>query len=105
MPAAAACIALALPALAQDNKPRPAGTAPVDVLPTLPPASLTTEPQTKPIVTTRDGDAGEKVEEYRMGGKLYMMRVTPKHGHPYVLVDSKGAGTFAPQENTLDSGN
>jgi len=43
------------------------------------------------------------VEEYRVGGKLYMIKVTPKIGPPYYLVDDQGDGKFARQES-LDSG-
>jgi hypothetical protein len=43
------------------------------------------------------------VEEYRANGKLYMIKITPKHGVPYYLVDDKGDGKFARQES-MDSG-
>jgi hypothetical protein len=43
------------------------------------------------------------IEEYRIGGKLYMIKVTPKYGKPYYLVDDRGDGKFARQES-LDSG-
>jgi len=43
------------------------------------------------------------IEEYRIGGKLYMIKVTPKYGKPYYLVDDQGDGKFARQES-LDSG-
>jgi hypothetical protein len=43
------------------------------------------------------------VEEYRSGGKLYMIKITPKVGAPYYLVDDRGDGKFARQES-LDSG-
>lgn len=43
------------------------------------------------------------VEEFRSGGRLYMIKVTPKIGPPYYLIDSMGDGKFARQEN-LDSG-
>lgn len=43
------------------------------------------------------------VEEYRIGNKLYMIKVTPKYGKPYYLVDDQGDGKFARQES-LDSG-
>lgn len=45
----------------------------------------------------------QKVEEFRANGKLYMIKVTPKNGVPYYLVDDKGDGKFARQEG-LDSG-
>lgn len=34
----------------------------------------------------------EKIEEYRMNGKLYMVKVTPSVGVPYYLVDEDGSG-------------
>lgn len=43
------------------------------------------------------------VEEFRSGGRLYMIKVTPKIGPPYYLVDDRGDGKFARQES-LDSG-
>lgn len=43
------------------------------------------------------------VEEYRSGGRLYMIKVTPKIGPSYYLVDDRGDGKFARQES-LDSG-
>jgi hypothetical protein len=101
---AAACLAVAFPVLAQD-KARPPGTVPIDSLPPPPPASITTlPPQATPDVTQRKNDDGETVEEYRINGRLYMMRVTPRHGHPYVLVDSRGDGTFTRQDHSLDDG-
>ncbi len=43
------------------------------------------------------------IEEFRSNGKLYMIKVTPKIGPPYYLIDSMGDGKFARQES-LDSG-
>ncbi len=43
------------------------------------------------------------VEEYRSHGRLYMIKITPKHGVPYYLIDERGDGKFARQDN-LDSG-
>lgn len=45
----------------------------------------------------------QTVEEYRAGGKLYMIKIIPKIGAPYYLVDDRGDGTFTRHEN-LDSG-
>lgn len=56
------------------------------------------EPEVKIIKQT-----DQTIEEYRVGGKLYMIKVTPKYGPPYYLVDDKGDGKFARQES-LDSG-
>jgi hypothetical protein len=43
------------------------------------------------------------IEEYRSHGKLYMIKITPKFGPPYYLIDERGDGKFARQDN-LDSG-
>ena len=43
------------------------------------------------------------IEEYRVGGKLYMIKIIPKAGPPYYLVDDRGDGKFSRQES-LDSG-
>ena len=47
--------------------------------------------------------AEQTVEEFRMGGKLYMIKITPKIGPPYYLVDDLGDGKFSHHQN-LDSG-
>ncbi|HXZ48284.1 MAG TPA: DUF2782 domain-containing protein [Usitatibacter sp.] len=102
--AALLAAAAALPAAAQSpERAKPPGTVPLEQVPPPPPASLTTEPEPKPEITTRV-QGGETVQEYRIHGKLYMMRVTPKHGVPYVLMDVKGDGTFTRLDNSLDSG-
>ena len=43
------------------------------------------------------------IEEYRIRGRMYMMKVTPKVGAPYYLVDDQGDGNFIRHEG-LDSG-
>lgn len=45
----------------------------------------------------------QTVEEYRAGGKLYMIKITPKVGPPYYLVDDLGDGKFSHYQN-LDPG-
>jgi hypothetical protein len=62
-----------------------------------------TDPNLEPKVTVRN-EGGERIEEYRVKGKLYMQRVTPKGGRPYILMDHKGDGTFMRQDNPLDTG-
>ena len=42
-------------------------------------------------ITTRGTD---QVEEYRYNGQLYMIKITPKHGVPYYLIDEQGRGQF-----------
>jgi hypothetical protein len=48
--------------------------------------------------------SGDKVEEIREGGRVVMLKVTPKGGgKPYYLVDTTGAGQWQRRE-TLDDG-
>ncbi len=82
-------------------RPRPPGTVPLEEPPP-PPAVVEGDPALEPQITIRkDGD--RVVTEYRVRGKLYMMRVTPAHGMPYVLIDHRGDGQFSRQDS-LDSG-
>ena len=103
---AASLVLLSLPVLAQSTaRPRPPGTAPLDEPPPPPPMTEPSkdDPALQPQTTTRtEGD--NTIVEYRVRGKLYMVRVTPKHGKPYVMIDNKGDGTFTKQDNTLDNG-
>ncbi|MBS1148026.1 MAG: hypothetical protein H6R08_2202 [Proteobacteria bacterium] len=46
-----------------------------------------------PSVTIKPSSQGQ-VEEYRSNGKLYMLKVTPKVGKPYYLIDPTGEGRF-----------
>ena len=79
-------------------RPLPPGSRPLEEPP--PPPIVEPDPALQPQVTTRqEGD--KEIAEYRINGKLYMMRVTPKGGRPYVLIDHKGDGTFSRQDNTL----
>ena len=49
--------------------------------------------QNRAVETTRvEGD--NTIQEYRVNGKLFMTRITPKHGRPYVMIDNHGDGTF-----------
>ncbi|MHB1051556.1 MAG: DUF2782 domain-containing protein [Thiobacillus sp.] len=59
-------------------------------------------PDDVPAVTIKPSGQG-RVVEYRTNGKLYMIKVIPKVGKPYYLIDSKGDGQFARQDS-LDSG-
>lgn len=45
----------------------------------------------EPQVTIRH-KGQDKIEEYRIRGHLYMIKITPRHGKPYYLVDQRGDG-------------
>jgi hypothetical protein len=59
----------------------------------------------QPEVRIERPATGDKVEEIREGGRVVMLKVTPKGtGKPYYLVDTTGAGQWQRRE-TLDDGN
>lgn len=90
-------LAAAFPVYAQSGPPP--GAKPLPEPPPPPPGvDAPDEPQ---VTITKRGE--DKVEEYRVNGRLYMMKVTPPHGVPYYLVDNNGDGSWARRES-LDSG-
>jgi len=38
------------------------------------------------------------IEEFRVGGRLFKIKVTPKIGKPYYLIDERGDGQFLRQD-------
>ena len=69
--------------------------------PPLPPAGAM-DPELEPQVTIRKKD-GDTIEEFRVGGRLVMIKVTPAHGVPYILTDSKGDGSFTNRRDSLET--
>ena len=57
----------------------------------LPPKQLSPD-AVQPEVSIRPGKDGGRVEEYRENGRLLYVRVVPKRGIPYVLIDSDNDG-------------
>lgn len=51
-------------------------------------------PEVPPPTVTIRREEGKVVEEYSMGGNVYMVRVTPENAPPYMLVDMDGDGTL-----------
>ncbi len=62
-----------------------------DALP--PPGASDAEVEEPQVTIIKKGE--EQVEEYRMHGELYMMKVTPSHGVPYYMMreDQEGGWT------------
>ncbi|NOX77126.1 MAG: DUF2782 domain-containing protein [Gammaproteobacteria bacterium] len=48
-----------------------------------------------------EGSSSEIVQELRVNGQLYAVRITPKKGYPYYLVDSDGDGNLETRNNDL----
>ncbi len=64
------------------------------------PAAQDEELQPEVTITRRGKDV---VEEYRVGGMLYMVKITPSKGLPYYLIDSDGDGVLETRRNELDN--
>jgi hypothetical protein len=53
-----------------------------------------------PDVTIKQYD-NRSEEEYRVGNNLYMIKVQPRVGAPYYLVDPNGTGSWEQSRNSL----
>ena len=89
---AAIAVIILLPGslVAQDDliKPPPIPPADSEDVP-IPPKIQ--EEQIVPTVTIREED-DRMIEEYRLDGQVYMVKVTPKVGIPYYYIDTNGDG-------------
>lgn len=90
-------LSIALPAAAAE---RPGNLQPAPDLP--PPPDFSLDPALEPQVTIIKRGT-DTVEEHRVGGRLYMLKVTPATGAPYYLIDQKGDGKMTRQDS-MDSG-
>ena len=91
--------AFALAAHAQ--KPPPDKLEPLPE-PAPPPPEIANDPDLEPQVTIVRRPT-ETIEEYRVNGRLTMVKVTPKAGRPYYLVAEGTDGAFV-RRDSLDSG-
>ena len=100
---AATLLAVSLSAAAQSGaRARPPGTLPLEEVPP-PPAMVQVDPALEQQPSTRT-EGEQQIQEYRVKGKLFMQRVTPRNGRPYILIDHQGDGTMTRHDNPLDSG-
>jgi hypothetical protein len=91
-------LSAALPLAAAE---RPGNLQPVPDPPP-PPGGFELDPALEPQVTILKRGS-DTIEEYRVAGKLYMIKVTPASGAPYYLIDEKGDGKMTRQDS-FDSG-
>ena len=97
-------LAIGLPVLAQDAPPSapPAagaeGTERFLEAPGLQPSPPTGE-TLEPEITIRE-DQRETIYEYRVRGRVYMVKVQPQIGPPYYLTDTNGDGTLDQRSNS-----
>ena len=67
-----------------------------------PPPEIANDPELEPQITIVRRQT-ETIEEYRVNGRLTMVKVTPKTGRPYYLVADGADGAFI-RRDSLDSG-
>ena len=71
--------------------------APVPAPPTVPAGvDLDITPEPEVTISQREG---ERVEEYRIRGQLYMVKITPRQGKPYVLDKQDKDGQFVRRDD------
>lgn len=104
LPVCLVALLLASPAFAADTPPpaaaEEAATAPSEGLSETPkpsdelPEKITLPPPVEdaPTVQIRTIDNGDVVEEYRVNGRLTMVRVKPRNAPEYTLLDTNGDG-------------
>ena len=80
----------ALPVAAQPSQPP--GLQPLPA-PLPPPPGYEPDPSLEPQVTIYKRGT-DTIEEYRLNGRVYMVKITPTTGKPYYLVDNIGNGKF-----------
>jgi hypothetical protein len=93
-------LALLLPGLAVAQADAPPADPPTDTTlvddredAPLPEKILTNPPpEAAPTVSIRTDGSGDVVEEYRLNGQIYMVKVRPPRGIPYTLMDTNGDG-------------
>ncbi len=80
----------------QAIEPPPEDTAPLPLpgpeQPEIPPPVESGRNMDPDITITRRGT--DTVEEYRINGKLYMVKIKPSIGPPYYMIDSDGDGNL-----------
>ena len=116
----ALALAVALPAAAQSpaDRPLPGQTPPPAKAkpaarpadrqlqplpePPPPPPGMELDSSLEPQVTIQRRGT-DRIEEFRIQGRLYMIKVTPAHGVPYYLIDEYGRGDFM-RRDSYDTG-
>ena len=81
-------------ALAQHRPPK------LEPIPEAPPPPIPGPEEPEVRIPVQEGD---KVEEIREGGRVVMLKVTPRGGKPYFLVDTIGSGNWM-RRDSLDDG-
>ncbi len=79
-------------AWAQEAGEEPDPAAP----PPIPPKVPGEEVEPSVVITDREG---ERIEEYSLNGRVYMVKITPVKGPPYYYLDEDGDGQLELRES------
>ena len=90
-------MSISFPLLAQEDLERPPEIPTIDA-PEQPLPPKVQDEQIEPTVTIREEEE-RTVEEYSYNGQIYMVKITPKVGVPYYLIDSDGDGNLETAPN------
>lgn len=85
------CFAVEKPAEEPADVPEP---------PELPARVQSGEEMEPDITITRKGE--DTIQEYRRGGKLYMVKIIPQVGPAYYMLDTNGDGEMDVKKNDMD---
>jgi hypothetical protein len=83
-----------------DDNPPPKELSPVPEPPQLPKKVQDNEPMEPDITIIRKEK--KTIQEYRHGGKLYMVKVIPDVGPPYYFLDTNGDGKMDVRRSDLE---
>ena len=93
-------VLLASTSLVFAENTNPGGLEPVPEPPELPDPLETGENIEPQVTIIRKDDA--VIEEYRVNGSLYMVKVTPAVGPAYYMIDNDGDGRMDSRRSDLD---
>ena len=87
----AAAVLFPRPSTAQEDLEKPPPIPPEGSYEEVPIPPKVPQEQIEPTVTIREEDE-RMIEEYRLDGQIYMVKVTPRCGIPYYYIDTDGDG-------------
>lgn len=67
------------------------------------PPELGLDPSLEPEITIHEGKDKTMIEEYRVNGELYVIKITPRIGKPYYLLNRRSAAGM-PHRGDMESG-
>jgi hypothetical protein len=77
------------------DAPKSADPAAPPPIPPIPPKVPNEEPAPTVTITEKHG---ERIEEYKQNGRIYMVKITPAKGPPYYYLDTDGDGQLELRE-------